>query len=310
MSPTAPELPPSLRAVGARAARADRRVGRRPGASPRERLEDEALVVRRIPYGDSSLVLALVTRRHGRLRALAKGAYRPKSRYCGVFDLFDTLRVTAARPRGEGLALVTEATLERRRRAIPQDLRRYRVALSVLELGALGAREGEGDPRLFGLLEQALDQLATGAADPSLVRVAFDLSFLVCMGLNPALERCAACGRPPEKGRGPRTAFSSGAGGRLCPACGSEARASGRRVEEVPWSTLRVARSLLETPLQGLARVHVAAPQLRGVDALVQRFLEYHLETRPRTRRMALDGPTATIVRAGTRRPAPPAPRR
>lgn len=275
----------------------------------RERLEDEALVVRRFPYGDSSLVLSLVTRRHGRLRALAKGAYRPKSRYCGVFDLFDTLRVTAARPRSAGLALVTEATLHERRRAIPRDLRRYRVALSVLELGELGAREGEADPELFGLLEDALDLLAGGAADPALVRVGFDLRFLACMGLTPALERCGACGQPPRAGRAARTAFAVGAGGRLCETCAAEARASGRRVEELPWNTLRVARSLLETPLASLGRVLVAASQLRGVDALVQRFLEYHLETRPRTRRVALAAPTATMP-TGARRRAPPAPRR
>ena len=51
--------------------------------------EDNALLLRRFPYGESSLVVHALTRAHGRVALLARGAYRPKSAYCGVLDLFD-----------------------------------------------------------------------------------------------------------------------------------------------------------------------------------------------------------------------------
>ncbi|MEQ1893151.1 MAG: recombination protein O N-terminal domain-containing protein, partial [Planctomycetota bacterium] len=73
----------------------------------RARGADRGLLLRRFPYGESSLVLHVLTRTHGRLALLAKGAYRPSSAYFAAFDLFDTLELSFGAPKGEGLALVT-----------------------------------------------------------------------------------------------------------------------------------------------------------------------------------------------------------
>ena len=70
----------------------------------RARFEDAALVLRRFPYGESSLLVHLLTPGHGRISAIAKGAYRPSSGFWGVLDLFDTLRVRASFSRQKKLA--------------------------------------------------------------------------------------------------------------------------------------------------------------------------------------------------------------
>jgi DNA repair protein RecO (recombination protein O) len=250
------------------------------------RLSDRALVLRRFPYGESSLVVHLLTRQHGRVAALAKGAYRPRSRYCGVLDLFDTLEVEWRGGRGAGLALVAEAGIAVRRRALSRDLDRYRAALAVLELSGLGARERHEEARLFDLAERALDLLQDPGADPRVALVAFDLRFLQAMGLAPALEACAACGRavPDPSDAAAPVPFSSGAGGRLCGSCAREARASGRSVAGIPLHVVREARSLMRAPARALVGVRVAPERMERVRALVQRFLDYHLETRPRSR--------------------------
>ena len=53
---------------------------------------DHAVLLRRHPYGESSLVVHVLTREHGRVALLAKGAYRPTSRYFGVLDFGATRR--------------------------------------------------------------------------------------------------------------------------------------------------------------------------------------------------------------------------
>ena len=158
--------------------------------------EDNALLLRRFPYGESSLVVHALTRAHGRVALLARGAYRPKSAYCGVLDLFDTLRIGwSASPRSE-LGSLRAASIEARRRGITRSLARYRAALAVLELADLGSRAGQPEPGLFELCEGSLERLDAGRVDPDLELVAFDLRFLHNLGLAPALEACAACGGP------------------------------------------------------------------------------------------------------------------
>ena len=56
-------------------------------------VSDRALLLRRFPYGESSLVVQALTREHGRVHLIAKGVYRPSARFYAALDLFDTLEI-------------------------------------------------------------------------------------------------------------------------------------------------------------------------------------------------------------------------
>jgi len=255
--------------------------------TPRRELADRALVVRRFPYGESSLVVHVVTPQHGRLTLIAKGAYRPRSGYCGVLDLFDTLELGWRRQRGSDMGLLARGEIAVRRRGLTRDLQRYRAGLAVLELAGIGAREAEPDPPLFDLTAETLDVLHHGTVEPDLAVTSYDLRFLACMGLTPALVHCAACGTDLARGaRGEKLVpFAFGAGGRMCSPCAEEARGSGRRVEGISPGTLRITRSILDTPTAHLPRIRLESRVSNEVRSFTRRFLEYHLETRPRSRR-------------------------
>jgi len=270
------------------------------GPSPAGRgssARDRALVLKRSPYGESSLVLRLLTPGHGAVAVIAKGAYRPKSAYCGVFDLFDTLEVDWSPARHGGLGSASAAGVVIRRRGLTEDLGRYRTALSMLELADLAAQPGHTETELFALLERWLDHLAAGTLAPGLALVAFDLAFLQNLGLAPAFEACAACGTAAPFDRKAATVpFAVGAGGVLCARCAGEAQASGRRVGALPMNLLRIATSLAAASPRELSRFRVTPELLGGVSALVQRFLDYHLESRPRSRASVGGGARGSIA--------------
>jgi DNA repair protein RecO (recombination protein O) len=223
---------------------------------------------------------------------LARGAYRTTSRYFAVLDLFDELELEwDASPRRE-LQILRAGTVLERRRAVRTSLEHYRAAVAALELADIAARHMALDPRLYVLTNAALLELEAPASRADWVLVRFELSFLEHLGLMPALENCAACGgEAPPIVRSPhlRAAFSAGAGGRLCRACADEARAAGRRVGTLPVKVLEDGRLLCARE----ARISASLDPRRVecVRDFVGRFLDYHLEARPKSQRAFLATP-------------------
>ncbi|MFN0245168.1 MAG: DNA repair protein RecO [Planctomycetota bacterium] len=258
---------------------------------------DRALILKRYPFSESSLVIHVGTREHGRVHVMAKGAYRTSARYYAALDLLDTLEIEWDESPRRELANLRAATIVSRRRSIPADPGRWSAACSLLELADLAFRPSHPDPSLYDLLEASLTALDDPACAPDCVLVAFELGFLERLGLTPSLETCAACGGPaPEiRSEPPRVAFSAGAGGRLCPSCASEARAAGRRVGTLPSLTLADA---LEFARRGSAAgAGLSQERIDRVRDFVGRFLDYHLETRPRTHRAFLATPNRNAAR-------------
>jgi DNA repair protein RecO len=268
-------------------------------------VRDRALLLKRYPFSESSLVAHLCTRDHGRVHLLAKGAYRPTSRYFAVLDFLDTLEIEWDHVPRRDLANLRSGTILERRRAIPDERSRWFAANGMLELADMASRPAHRDPALFDLLESGLNELESRKAPADVLLVAYELAYLEVLGLFPALLECAACGGPaapvvaPAQGQSKgtargtvrsRAAFSAGAGGRLCRACAEEARASGRRVGTLPVATLEDASRFAEMGLARAAEVGsgLAQARLDRVRDFVGRFLDYHLEARPRTHRAFL----------------------
>lgn len=282
-----------------------RRSGRRGRAAQRDR----AVVLRRFRFSESSLVIHALTREHGRIALLARGAFRPRSRFFAVLDLFDELDLTWTHRPGVELDALSEGALVVRRRGITRDLETFEAACSLSELAHLGSRPGHPEPELFDALGRALDELheygrgGEGRA-PDAVRVEFELAFLRLHGLAPALASCAACGGtalPIEDGQGAphRVWFSATAGGRLCADCAQEARAAGRRVGTLPLDVL-VTADRMSAGGQAATPHEPPAARLERTRDFVERFLDVQLDARPRSHRRFLEHPN---------RNAPPPPR-
>lgn len=282
------------------------------------RRSDRALLLRRVPYGNTSLIVHVLTPAHGRRELMAKGAYRPKTRLCGVLDWFDTLELewTEARerpgmaPRAPELGQVRAGALRDRRRGLTRWIGAYRAAQSMTELMEVATRFGAAELDHFSLLAEGYDALDASAADsepgaPEAILAAFDLALAELLGLSPALDRCAVCGEaaPPveERGGAPRVAFSAVLGGRLCGDDAREAHARGVRVGTLPAWLLELAGSLQRRPLASAPDALAPArggPAATGAEDAARRmldftgrFLDRHLESRQKSRARFLASP-------------------
>lgn len=175
-----------------------------------------AIVLRVVEFSETSSVVTLFTRDFGKVRAIAKGARRPKGPFESALDLLAVCRIVFLRKSSESLDLLTEAKLERRFRPPGGELSNLYAAYYVAELLNELTDDYDAHSRLFDDAEQTLVALAGGEPQaPTLVR--FELAALREVGHLPSLANCGECGQAVRPvGRVP---FSQLAGGVLCDTC-------------------------------------------------------------------------------------------
>jgi DNA repair protein RecO (recombination protein O) len=178
-----------------------------------------ALVIRTTAFGETSSVVTLYCRDFGKLRALAKGAWRPKSGFDGALDLLSAGQVLVLRKSSGGLDLLTEACLESRFR-VGTSLTAVLGGLHVAELLDALTADADPQPELFDVAHATVRRLSDWNGDESplaALLVSLEFALLRITGHGPVLARCAEC--HGHLGTTGRTAFGMLDGGTLCDGC-------------------------------------------------------------------------------------------
>lgn len=215
-----------------------------------------AIVIRTIPFGETSSVVTIYCREFGKLRALAKGAWRPKSSFDGGLDLLSMSQVLVLRKSSGGLDLLTEASLESRFR-VGTSLAAVLGGLHVAELLDVLSADADPQPELFDVAHLTVRRLSNWRGDDSplaMILLRTELAMLRLVGHAPETSVCVECRGPlPSTGRTP---FALIDGGTLCPAC----RGGRRAVAALSPAALASLRGREETS-------PAAAAEARGVIA-------------------------------------------
>lgn len=169
--------------------------------------ETLALVLRRTPYRDADLVLALFTKALGRVSVLARAARKSQKRFGGSLEPLHTLRVTVDAPRGSSqLLTLREARIEEPRPLLLECFDSLQCAGQLLTWLRHAAPEHTPEPLLWELALGGLTALerCPRSPDGALARrvlAAHGLRLLAISGWQLELERCVQTGLlcPPGK---------------------------------------------------------------------------------------------------------------
>lgn len=149
-------------------------------------IRDEALLLRRIPYGDTSLILHFLTREHGRISLMARGARQARSAWKAALAPLYVLRLVWKTGR-TGMGTLTD--IERGELLLPEARH-----LTALELLAIAGRLFREDAQHgYVELREAM-QLLCERPDAEGLQVAV-WSLLDKEGLAGDLGCCWECGR-------------------------------------------------------------------------------------------------------------------
>jgi len=220
---------------------------------------EEAVVLRSYKLGEADRIVVFFSRGRGKVRGVAKGARRTKSRFGSKLEPGAILQLQLYE--GRNLDTVTQA--ERVEPLLDMRANFARAAVLLESIDAV-ANEDDPNPAMYKLLTGALRELdRTGNA---LVVPAFVGRLLTLEGVQPHMESCVSCGAPP-----PIVTVDASAGGVFCSRC-----RRGHPISEP-------ARVAFAQVLAGQVR-HVLDTTTDSVaaelEALAARMVEQHIERR------------------------------
>jgi len=175
-------------------------------------IKTSGIVVRVLPYRESSLIFRLYTPYHGLLSGMARGARRPNSSFGSALRTFVKADFIFFLSSKSEFYHLTEVELCTEPGPILTDEDRYLVASAMVGLIMKISPPGLPNPKLYERFDCYLERIkiSNGWIEVFGNFVSFVINVLRIIGYLPPLDRCVICGSDQING------FSIKQGGCLC----------------------------------------------------------------------------------------------
>jgi len=230
--------------------------------------QTEAIIIKKIKLGEADRIITLYTPHLGKIRAVAKGVRRPRSKLAGHLELLTHSLVSLAR--GRNLDTITGSQTINSFLPLKSDLWLTSYALYATEIvDQFTADDIENYP-LFQLLLDIMFRLCQ-AGDKELVLRYFELHLLNAVGYRPQLQQCVSC----HTALTPVTnSFCSSAGGMLCPGCSQ----SQPLTYPLSVNALKVLRFLQNSDYNTASKLKMNPELSHELEGVMRDYLKYLLE--------------------------------
>jgi len=241
----------------------------------------EAVVLRHSDWGEADRLLVLFTAAMGKVRAVAKGVRKLRSRKAGHLEPFTRVNLLLAR--GRDLLIVTQAETLDAYMPLREGLLLPTYGAYILEVVDRFTFEEEENRGLYRLLVDTLARLSS-SPHPELVVRYFEIRLLDLIGFRPQLFQCTNCG---EQIKAEDQYFSAEQGGVLCPRCGEPranlAKQTQITVRSVSMNALKYLRHLQRSRYEEVANISLSPTLNREMENLMQYYLTHLLERKLNT---------------------------
>lgn len=245
-------------------------------------LRSEAVVLKTIPYGETSLIVTLFTRAKGRITVIAKGARVPGSRFGASLQPMTYSEVVFYHKPSRDVQTLSESSIVEPLLRIHRDLRRLGVGLRIVELIAALMPSEEENPLLFNVLLQVLHYLNEPVRFPENILSYFQLRLAGALGFSPRLSRESV------DAVGADGAHVSLASGEILPVPQHPSRHASRLA-------IRAFAIFALADLDVVVRLELEPRLRREVDRLIEDYMRYHVEEAYPTRGERVLGQVADV---------------
>lgn len=228
----------------------------------------DAIVLKHSDYGEADRMLTLYTRERGKVRALAKGVRKTRSRKAGHLEPFTRASLQLAT--GRNWYVVSQAEAQNTFNQLRESLESIGNASYVVELIDRFTYEEEQNEPLFRLLAQTLRRLNN--SDPTEVVIRYyEIRMLDYLGFRPELTHCVVSGEDiqPED-----QYFSASLGGAVSPAEGKGLTGA----TPISMGALKYMRHFQRSSYQDALRASMPPHIQNELEVVMQYYITFLLE--------------------------------
>lgn len=146
----------------------------------------KGIVLSRTDYGEADRIVTFLTPDQGKLRLMARGVRKIKSKLAAGIELFSVSDITFIRGKGE-IGTLISARLNQNYGRVVQNIERVQLGYDLIK-SLNKATEDQPEPEYFELLAQAFAALDDTAIDTELIRLWFGAQLLRLAGHSPNLR--------------------------------------------------------------------------------------------------------------------------
>lgn len=158
-------------------------------------IKTEAIVLSKLKYSETSIIVTFYTDSYGKLSAIIKGGRNPKSKMAMIVDPLNHLQIILYKKDTRDVQILSSADIISHYARIKEDLNTAKYSFAIIELIKNLTSEHETNHRLFKGLVRILNHLERKTENPAILYGRFFLFFLSELGYEIAVDKCGICSK-------------------------------------------------------------------------------------------------------------------
>jgi DNA repair protein RecO len=237
--------------------------------------KSEAIVLRRQPLRETSLILTFFTKDFGKIKGILRGVRGTRGQYGGgSFEILSHDEIVFYDRKKGDIFTTSQCDLVEFFNPIRQSLEKLAYASYMAELLDSVTALGDKNEQVFELLLNSFKLLSGEASSRRVTRI-FEIKLLSLLGIMPTLGSCASCGKKVDT----TAKFSVTQGGLICKDCFK----SDEHAHAIMQGTVKFIEHIRALPFEKVARIKVANAVGKELESTLRKFLDFHIERRLRS---------------------------
>ena len=236
----------------------------------------DAILLRKIEYGDHDYIITFLTENLGKVSVMAKNAKKSVKRFQGALDSFSLMNIecTYSKTRRDALAFLMSARLEQPFAGIRTDAVKTGYASYWIEILHSYLEAEKEQVELYRLLMDSLAALDKGVIAKEVLNLLFQIRFMTIAGFSPDFVCCGKCRVPLDRIREGNVVFDFKDGRFFCPRCENSTAATGIKVSK---GTLKQLFWINNNGMQKVERIRFSPVSIREGEKLLEAFVPCHM---------------------------------
>lgn len=231
-------------------------------------IKDEGIVLKELRFKETSKIVTILTKRHGKIKGMARGAYRPKSQLTVNTQPFSYNNYILFK--GRNFYYINQADIIESFYTIRENVNRVVYGHYLLELADKSILEGDESYKLFLLLRKGLKILSK--LDKSFLKfiLAYELKFISFLGYKPLLDSCIICGKEYLH----NFKFDIEYGGIICNKCSLVES----NCEYMDMAMYQAMKELLYTPLDRIDGINISKKTMFKLHEIMVKYILHKID--------------------------------